>query len=104
MEQDVCTTKMWNNSQQDLKLLVYITKNLNTFILNSEILGNILNKIATFVKWHITFHLSTCLWNVTYLSKIDFCNVHLYLNEVKAMDHCFWVSKIWFGDKHKYTY
>ena len=89
MKQDVCTTKMWNNSQQDLKLLVYITKYVNNFILDIEILGNILNKSAAFVKWHITFHLSTCLWNVTYLSKFYICYVHLYFNEVKAMDHCF---------------
>jgi hypothetical protein len=83
MKQDICTTKMRNNSQKDLKFLVYITKHLNKFILNSEIPGNILNISAAFVKWHITFHLFTCLWNITYLSKIYICN------EVKAMDHCF---------------
>jgi hypothetical protein len=41
MKQDVYTIRMWNNSQQDLKFLVYITKDLNKFTLDSEILGNI---------------------------------------------------------------
>lgn len=104
MKQNVYTAKMWNNSQQDLKFLVYITKYLNKFIPDSEILGNILNNSAIFVKWHITSHLFTLLWNVTYLSKIYICNVHLYFSNIKAMDHWFQVAKIWYGDKHKHTY
>jgi hypothetical protein len=87
---------MWNKSTRSEIISLHYK---NKFLLDLEILGNILNKSAAFVKWHITLHLFTCLWNVTYLSKLYICNVHLYFNEVKAMDHCFYVSKIWHRDK-----
>jgi len=60
MKQDVCTTKIWNYIQKDLKFLVYIRKHLNKYIRDSEILGNILN--ISKVTHHLSpFHIGKAI-------------------------------------------